>query len=33
VIDLSKWEVSGTIEAGNGADGMAWASGSGTIRK
>jgi YVTN family beta-propeller protein len=33
VIDLSKWAVTGGIETGNGPDGMAWASGFGTIRK
>jgi YVTN family beta-propeller protein len=33
VIDLAKWAVTGTIATGNGPDGMAWASGFGTIRK
>lgn len=33
VIDLAKWAVTATIETGNGPDGMAWASGFGTIRR
>ncbi len=33
VIDLSKWAVTGKIDAGGGPDGMAWAAGFGTIRK
>ena len=33
VIDLSTWSVTGSIETGNGPDGMAWASGFGTIRR
>ena len=33
VIDLSTWNVTGTIETGNGPDGMSWAAGFGTIRK